>query len=505
MKKMVFACVLLLGTVVAAQEKQSITFQVENVEIAKDYLPVKYGADLGRKWADGGPYLGSSFANKSLVDGDDNAFFSMVCLAYAQHRPIVLSPDIMWIIICNGYSQYVNRDPEKFRQYLVDHDGKETLVIKTGLETTTVQKVEKFAALIAKETKGDVAELMTCNFSTTGMIERMVSQITLMETVKEYFDYLELLAGCGIPSVTLEGTPDDWRLLREKTRKLGEFGVKKWTDKLDPILNEFVLAAEGQINLDFWFDMAVKGRPKNFHLKAGGGCLPTYGPTPFDGWFLEFIPFDMRGERPAKIPYGHDLPPLMTSVPIIQFVEDDMGDCICINALDLRGGIVGLAQDKETKALRPEIGWLVRNDPKNDYDETDVYAKIQLAKTMGDGDVVIKEGIKRIDPDTIPMVRVSGKEPKAGDIIYGKVQDAEGPMMMVNVTERDASDRIVAHGITDMDGNFSFKLVNPADYLEITYVGYENAKAYFTGTHFTITMVLIEDFPGVEIVSRPIR
>ena len=124
---------------------------------------------------------------------------------------------------------------------------------------------------------------------------------------------------------------------------------------------------------------------------------------------------------------------------------------------------------------------------------------------MGDGDVVIKEGIKRIDPDTIPMVRVSGKEPKAGDIIYGKVQDAEGPMMMVNVTERDASDRIVAHGITDMDGNFSFKLVNPADYLEITYVGYENAKAYFTGTHFTITMVLIEDFPGVEIVSRPIR
>ena len=507
MKKMVFACVLLLGTVVAAQEKQSITFQVEDVEIAKDYLPAKYGADLGRKWADGGPYLGSSFANKSLVDGDDNAFFSMVCLAYAQHRPIVLSPDIMWILICNGYSQYVNRDPEKFRQYLVGHEGKETLMIKTTLETTTAQKVEKFAELIAKETKGDVAELMTCNFSTTGMIERMVSQITLMETVKEYFDFLEGLVGCGIPSVTLEGTPDDWRLLREKTRKLGEFGVKTWTDKLDPILNEFVLAAEGQINLDFWFDMAIKGRPWNFHLKGGGGgCFgPSYGPTLFTGWFLEFIPFDDRGERPSAIPYGHKLPPLMTSVPIIQYVEDDMGNCIGINALDLRGGIVGLAQDKETKALRPEIGWLVRNDPKNDYDETDVRAKIQLAKTMGDGDVVIKEEIKRINPDTIPMVRVSGKEPKAGDIIYGTVQDAEGPMMMVNITERDATERIVAHCITDIEGNFSFKLVNPADYLEITYVGYEKIKTGFTGTQFTITMVVNEDLPRVEIVSDRVQ
>ena len=396
MKKMVYAIALLLVTVfVSAQEKQSITFKVEDVEIAEDFLPVRNGADLGRKWAEGGPYLGSSFANKSLVDGDDNAFFSMVCLAYAQHRPIVLSPDIMWIIICNGFSQYVNRDPEKFRQYLVNYDDKETLVIRTGLETTTAQKVQKFADLIAKETKGDIAELMTCNFSTTGMMEKMVSQITLMDAVKEYFDYLELLQGCGIPSVTLEGTPDDWRLLREKTRKLGEFGVKKWTDKLDPILAEFVLASEGKPNLKFWWNMAIKGRPVDFHLKAGGGCLPAYGPTPFDGWFLEFIPFDNRGERPEKIAYGHELPPLMTSVPIIQFVEDDFGNCIGINTLELRGGIVGLAQDTATMALRPEIGWLVRNDPTIEFDEEDLRNKTQLAKSMGDGDVVIKQAIKK--------------------------------------------------------------------------------------------------------------
>ena len=65
------------------------------------------------------------------------------------------------------------------------------------------------------------------------------------------------------------------------------------------------------------------------------------------------------------------------------------------------------------------------------------------------------------------------KAQKAGDVISGVIADAEGPMMMVNVTERDEADRIVAHAITDMEGNFSFRLVNPKDKLSISYVGYD--------------------------------
>ena len=124
MRKFVFAfaVLVLVGSVFASARKKSdivkassgaVTFKVEDVEVAGKILPVTNGFDLGRKLA-GGPYLDCSFKNKSLVDGDDNPFFSMVCLAYAEHRPIVLSPDIMWILICNGFSQHVNREPERF-------------------------------------------------------------------------------------------------------------------------------------------------------------------------------------------------------------------------------------------------------------------------------------------------------------------------------------------------------------------------------------------------------
>ena len=71
---------------------------------------------------------------------------------------------------------------------------------------------------------------------------------------------------------------------------------------------------------------------------------------------------------------------------------------------------------------------------------------------------------------------------KAGDVISGVIEDKEGPMMMVNVTERDAADRIVAHAITDINGEFSFRLVSPKNRIQITYVGYETVDIPITKT-----------------------
>ncbi len=62
---------------------------------------------------------------------------------------------------------------------------------------------------------------------------------------------------------------------------------------------------------------------------------------------------------------------------------------------------------------------------------------------------------------------------KAGDIISGQVWDDFDPLMMCNVVEIDHNNRIVAHGVTDINGNFSFKIVNPKDKIRISYVGCE--------------------------------
>ena len=60
---------------------------------------------------------------------------------------------------------------------------------------------------------------------------------------------------------------------------------------------------------------------------------------------------------------------------------------------------------------------------------------------------------------------------KAGDVISGQVWDDFDPLMMCNVVEIDNNNRIVAHGVTDINGNFSFKIVSPKDKIRISYVG----------------------------------
>lgn len=94
-------------------------------------------------------------------------------------------------------------------------------------------------------------------------------------------------------------------------------------------------------------------------------------------------------------------------------------------------------------------------------------------------------------------------KPKAGDIISGIVSDMEGPMIMVNVTERDTADRIVAHTITDIEGKFSFKLVHPKDSLKVTYVGYEPVSISIDTTYFEIKMKENPALSAVDIISDP--
>jgi hypothetical protein len=94
-------------------------------------------------------------------------------------------------------------------------------------------------------------------------------------------------------------------------------------------------------------------------------------------------------------------------------------------------------------------------------------------------------------------------KPQAGDTISGVVRDNEGPMMMVNVTERDSSDFIVAHTITHMDGYFSFRLVNPDDRIRISYVGYETVNIPIDTTFFEIKMKERDDLPAIEITTDP--
>ena len=90
-------------------------------------------------------------------------------------------------------------------------------------------------------------------------------------------------------------------------------------------------------------------------------------------------------------------------------------------------------------------------------------------------------------------------KPKAGDTISGVIRDSIGPMFWVNVVELDSSDSVVAHTVTDFGGNFSFRLVNPDDRMQIPFVGYETVVIPIDTTFFEIKMKEWDELPQVEM------
>lgn len=60
-------------------------------------------------------------------------FVEAVHMAYAQHLPLVISPDMIWYLISSGVAKYINAHAEQVRNKFVDHEGKKVSFPSTQL------------------------------------------------------------------------------------------------------------------------------------------------------------------------------------------------------------------------------------------------------------------------------------------------------------------------------------------------------------------------------------
>ena len=358
------AVILSLPMMMNAQTVRSITFAVdEGLRPVEDRYKYTFSGQevatsiLAEDNLPKEKLVTSSFSDlKNLKAWDKDNFYQCVVYAYACHKSLALSPDMIWLLISQGFARYVNAHAEELRPQLVDHTGKMDLVVQFKTKKDDWPKlIEGFASQIDQHTKGDIAKTITANFTTTGPVERVASQITLMGSAKKYFNYIALRLSCGIPSITIQGTPNDWESVLSKTKQLEKYGLGEWTKSLEPILQEFIRASEGKPNQQFWKCM-VKQQATN-KLK-GGGCSMEK-PTELDGWFLKLFP-DENGQTLNSIAHTHNMPSEMVVVGFkYRIVDHHTKDVLSENSMELRAGFIGAEEDSKTNTLTPKIGWLV--------------------------------------------------------------------------------------------------------------------------------------------------
>ena len=321
-----------------------------------------------------------------------DAFYRCIVGAYANHQSVTLSPDMVWLVISQGFARYVNAHAEELRPQLVNHNGKMDLAIMTNKDILAddvdwPSLIADFSSQIGRYSKNGIAKTITSDFTTTGPVERVASQITLMESVKSYFEYIVYRIACGIPTVTLQGTVEDWRRVLEKSRQLKQYGLGEWINSLEPILQEFIQAADGHPNQTFWKSMVKK---QNIAELKGGACSPDV-PTELDGWLLKLFP-DENGQTLERVKHTKEMPSEYVRVNFkYRVVNPANGNLISETPMELWAGFIGTKVDTARNMLTPRMGWLVRvaesdddtlNELKKNNADWGIHLRIQEVPDM---------------------------------------------------------------------------------------------------------------------------
>jgi len=336
-------------------------------------------------WSEGSP---------ALVAGvDDHAFVAALHLAYTEHRPIALSPDMIWLLICQGVALHIDANAEELRSKFVEHPGRLTLEVQDQPAGTARRaQAERFWPGIfegfskqIEDHLGASQRLFVPAFSTTGPVERTAAEIVLLGSLKKYLHHLVTRVVCGIPAVTLEGTPDDWRTIAERVEGFADWGLGWWLGPLRPVLERIASSAAGEVDRVFWNSMYRSS-------DSNGDCGPD---TAASGWISQFFPYLLDPEgpgtrrnpwliewrcsqessrprethRPASRYPGPSMPllpsrhlPTGLAKAFLTEVERDIeGHPRRTRQMELFAGFIGVAQDPSSLRLRPEIGWAVRD------------------------------------------------------------------------------------------------------------------------------------------------
>ena len=447
MKKLLF-CLCLFGNLSAfAQHK--VTFEVEELSKPEKLLPVRSCEDIYKRLilSEAGlePYQLKENLNypfsiiakgeipDSLVSFQYNSFFYGMYQAYADHRPFVLSPDMIWLLVSQGFARHVEADQESVRHYFADFTGKQSLIVKTDKrpddpDFAWEETFSEFTEQIGKYGGDKLVGLLTCDFSTTTPLEKVASEVTLMEAAKPYFEFIVLRIVCGIPEITLEGTPEDWEKVLCKARGLKEYGLEWWISELEPLLEEFVKASKGEIDQEFWRNMF------KYHSQKKYGA-----PKIIDGWIVKFFPYDKEGKRnDLERLVGTDcLPDEIVKVDL-KFQEEH-GDKIVETPLELWAGFVGLEQNKDNFALKPRIGWMIR---KKNVRNDGVKNKLKTDARQKGREDGISIRVKEFPSVLLELTRVNKLKMEFTDEI-----DIPDELAKVKIGELELSGRIDEEGL----------------------------------------------------------
>ena len=295
----------------------------------------------------------SSFGTHKTILGYLNAYFN--------HCPIKVSPNVIWQLILNNFSKYVNDNSERLREKFVDFEGKKNLTcIRIGkledADKYTDDIIKEYCNQISQNIGKELIDVLTPNYSTSTKESIISGQVSIMSTFKNYFIYDLLMISCGIPYIILEGNLNDWEKILVKLKFLSKYGF--YISKMEKDIIEIINTKKGNININFWRKIIMETKE---NISESNGCsisLKKVEKSFITGWILDFYNEDKIKKEDIK-----DLIEEIVEVPInIIEVETQKTKTGIIYA-----GIRDLKQDPNNFEVEPVVDYSFSLNGK--YDE----------------------------------------------------------------------------------------------------------------------------------------
>ena len=330
-----------------------------------------------------------------------NALVSAVHTAWVGNYPLVLTPDVIWTAIQQGYAKNGSfTGPDKTS---VPDTNTATDPVSTITSSTQSLRIQVGSNALGTDNywhdvfqgfskKIIEADPSTCtpSFSTSGPQERAVAHLSLMNACGYGYVYEPTY---GIPTITVTGTKEDWTLLCDNALTLASkcTNAQDWSKALKPVLDQFISAASGEFDQKFWrsiyhcFGVKYKGTPA-FGLRAGGEESAESS-----GWIFALLPFSVsvtgdypgnyntnvskylkqikdhvQNDTPVNISYiqqpGIRSDVIPSGIVTTFATHDDLKNCtgsVYRPQSKFYSGFMVVGQEDQTMAIHPEIGWAV--------------------------------------------------------------------------------------------------------------------------------------------------
>ncbi|XP_032237160.1 uncharacterized protein LOC116618023 [Nematostella vectensis] len=298
----------------------------------------------------------------NIVVTEDVGIFAAIVAAYNYHWILRTSPDDWWFCVIKKVARAIDEKSkeEAVRKFFVDHEGKKTLSVKVPTLSIYDIDYEWFFSEMSQQIDENIkvpgyVETVTADFSSTTAVQKVVSQVTLMSSVQEFFDF-ECMLMCGIPAIEMLGSVQDWEKLLTKAKHLRKqlthlrdvLKLENWWDTVEDVFRKLLATYQGIPDKEWWSHI--------LSWKQGFMSGETSG---WEGWLVDFL--DQPGSRKKY----HALPTGLVTVPLIFTVPGGEKDTAALVA-----GMLGFTVHKQDQTERPSVqpfqGWsllLEKNSP----------------------------------------------------------------------------------------------------------------------------------------------